>query len=460
MNSRLILILLAGTTFLYSSFYSLPYDTPKVLFFRVFLSLLLLIWGIRVVTKREVEVSLPPKKPMWIFAGIAVINLLVFLNSIDMLRSFWGSYFRYQGIYVFAHYGLFVLLVLGTLKKEDFKFFEKFFAIALLVLAFVSFYQFFIVKSMYYFGRIHGLFGNPLYLAQIIVLLLPVLLSSFLIEKNKIIWIFTIALSVFMLFLTGTRAAMIGAFVGIFFYAILYGIKNRSALLRNLMIGLVALAVLFVVIFNIFANEDWVKQNRILRRFTPGPQDSVYSVSVRLEIWKSTMPLIKDYAALGSGQDTFDLPFGEYASAVLKENKMEFADRAHNIVLDLLAMYGVFGLLVYVGFIALIFIHGIRFFMRSEDKVPALRVLGIMSGFVSLIVALQFSFFAFINHVYFWFLVAFLLVLVAPHRKKIVFKLSSGVEFLLIVLLTAIFIGNIVFLNLYPELENLYWMFV
>lgn len=219
----------------------------------------------------------------------------------------------------------------------------------------------------------------------------------------------------------------------------------------------VALGIAALAALNIFANQPWIQNNTVLHRFTFVQEDSVKPIQSRFDIWRGTFEMIRDYPLFGIGQDTFDLAFQSYAPPALANHPTQYADRAHNLALDLLASYGLFGFAGYLGLFAAlagsVFTHLKK--NRARDQKSSLAILGIFSGFVALLVAVQFNFFTLVHHAFFWTMAGMLIHFLYPQRTVLRWQLSSWQQYLLIAGFTFAVFFSILLFNILPGMEML-----
>lgn len=243
---------------------------------------------------------------------------------------------------------------------------------------------------------------------------------------------------IFILILTVSRGALLGLLIGGIVYAISYAWKFRRRWIFSVIGSTFFLLLVGFSLVNVFADASFVQENFVLRRFTYTYYHSVQPIKTRWEIWKGTVSLVKDHFLFGVGQDTFDLAFEPYQSDALRKFPELFADRAHNILLDVFATYGIFGFLAYFGFFFFSIFYGFQFFRKEKLRTEALTVLGFLASFIAFFVALQFNFLVTVHHVFFWALFAIFFVMISRKSVHFQWKFPLWLQLSLISLITVI----------------------
>lgn len=254
----------------------------------------------------------------------------------DISKSFFGQYYRYQGLITNFVYLEFVWLVSRfcsireiNLNKISRLIFLGGLAVSVLIL--IEGVLFFgLGISIYnYNGRLAGFMGNPNFAGGFLAM------GFAFAEQYLYLWpVFFVAI-----LLTGSRSALIG-FLAITFLIILRLIKNK-----RLIVLLIILMVLGGVMFY--------------------PKREISSFDDRTVIYKKAFEAFKEKPFLGWGLENFDTAF----QSVLTDKDFDFknirVDKAHNEILEVLVSGGVFALIVYLLIIGTTFI---RLWKNREDN--------------------------------------------------------------------------------------------
>lgn len=219
-------------------------------------------------------------------------------------------------------------------------------------------------------GRASALMGNPNFLAEYLVLLLPLLMGVML-RQSRLLHGFGYAVCAAVvagcLILTWSRGAWLGAIAAALL--LLLGMSHRS------------LSWLMISIIPVFAAIGFLP-SKILRRFVSIGNLSDSSIHYRLNLWEGVWDMLQEYwlCGVGVGEDAFRRVYVHYALPGI-----ETAMHAHSLYLQLLCGLGVVGLIVFVGVIVLWLRRSMEFCRYRRVKSQRLTVLAGMAGIVALL---------------------------------------------------------------------------
>lgn len=257
-----------------------------------------------------------------------------------------------EGLIGHIHLFLYFLVLTSVLRNK--KEWQGFFAVMLLVSFIVTIYGFF-----QYFGkvaihqgggRLDATFGNATYLA--IFLIFHMFLIGLFIYWLRNIWArlglgLLFILEFVIMFLTATRGAILGFFIGLFVFGLIISFLNKKKILRLSALALLAFIFVVVGIFLLIKNTPFVRNNPVLARLAEISPTETTSIS-RLTIWHMSWRGFQEHPLLGWGPENYNLVFNKYYEPKLWRQEPWF-DRAHNIVFDWLISSGSFGFLSYLG---------------------------------------------------------------------------------------------------------------
>lgn len=359
-----------------------------------------------------------------VFLVFAVLSTLF---SIDPLLSFWGTYYRYQGLLHILFLALFfaATFILGS-DKTFLEKAGKAISLGSIPIVLYAFLQLGGVDPVFnhldasqFFGRIFSLLGNPNYLAQYLVFVIP--LTGYFFLRSRDVWkkFFGILfiLQTAVLLLTESRAGQLGflfALVALFIFLIA---KRRSKRAR---IGLTALLLVPVLVVGFFIFTD-IKVPLFTRWLPIG--ESAGSVQARFALWDIAGRAISDKSLLGFGPETFVHVVDTYQTEALPPYT-GIPDRAHNFLLDNAVSYGFFGMISLL--LAVLLSLFVAF--RSEKEFSA--ALG--SSVLGLFVAYQFGFMTTVDGMLFVFAIAAISALSARSSAPLLGVQARSVRFCLI----------------------------
>ncbi|MDP3793386.1 MAG: O-antigen ligase family protein, partial [Candidatus Uhrbacteria bacterium] len=224
-------------------------------------------------------------------------------------------------------------------------------------------------------GRVGGLLDNPIYMGAYQIFNLAFLTLLFFKTPSKMARWFYAALAVVDMaaFMAAqSRGALIGLAVGLIMFAAFYGIFTKNHRARYGILGFIAL--LFVTYGMLFAFRDSsFVRNSGFARLT----NFSGSVSTRFIAWNIAWKGFKERPLTGWGFDNFHLLFNyKYNPQSLRFGVYEtWFDRAHNTILDVLSMTGIFGLVTFLMIFVAMFTSIWRAFRRQWIDLPIAAIL-------------------------------------------------------------------------------------
>ena len=225
-------------------------------------------------------------------------------------------------------------------------------------------------------GRIFSFLGNPGYLGQ--YLLLGILCGTYCFveakkRSSKMIFGVTLVFMLAALWFAQTRTSVFAlviccALAGARYWKDIASVLKKKTSRRNVLAGLGITAVIALVFL--------LPQSRF--SFS---EDSLRSVSSRLEIWKGAVSLIQKHPWLGYGQETFSIYSPEIITKqflTLEEDLNLSIDRIHNETLEVAFSYGIFAVVLYL----LVFGYLLRKFFITRSREVGLLTLLVLANFI------------------------------------------------------------------------------
>jgi len=425
-----------------------PPDWGKTIVFRIVLSSLIFLFIYQLLLSKDSTFSTAVGNviqkrnrafgPFLVLIALFVIFLLATIFSLDRNFSLWGSPYRSGGFVNFAFYIIFAILVFLILRKSDW---QKIWDFAILIGIFVSiiaiFQQFGLISKIFipFESRAPSTIGGPIFLA-IYLLLLSFLALSFGIKEvklwKKIFYFLSLLLFIFVaVFITQTRAVIIGYFIGFLYFILFYPTKKFWIFL---VLKLLALIVLLSGIYGIyFVNTQtelpqFIQKNKFLNGVTARLSIEVGLADSRISGWKVALQALKDRPILGYGLENFSIGFDKYYDPSLPGiEKMpgvvhSWWDRAHNFVFDIGVTAGIPALIIYLALFGVLFwqLQGLKrdanIQMHTNDTNKVIIAHGIQATFLAYLVANFFSFDTFSTYLTLFLLIAYSLHLLAKQE--------------------------------------------
>lgn len=305
-----------GLTFLLLPFVSskLSYDNfeyPKIIVFILVINLIMALkfWLVVHNPKKYLNFNLIDKSLL-----ILLIWLLICwgVNGFQSI-SFWGQYFRYEGLITLITYINFYFLISRFVETRIVNWFIVFSGIIVSLYITVWGILFYIFNQPLYtfYGRITASFGNPNFAAGFLVLSFPFLLYY---PKIKLRWKILITL-IFLIALWFTQSR--SGFLAFFTIMLLFLIKKfKHGFILVIPIFIVAITILFKVI----------------------PRYS--SFNNQYIIWQKAVIAISKKPIFGWGMERFDIAFQKTLIPNIDYDLYHIkVDKTHNEILE----YGISG---------------------------------------------------------------------------------------------------------------------
>lgn len=293
-----------------------------------------------------------------IFSNKVFLLLLLFMFSGIVSLVFSPNLYISLGILkgYFFDVLLFVVVLISFFKKELLGNYIKALTLSATVLSLIGVYQLFFYKAGLEDGmRIRSIFSSPNYLSLYVVPILFISLFNFKKSNWKNVYNYLPLLMLMASVLTFSRGGYIGiALGGIFmlFFYFLKNIKRKTA---------------FIVLFTVFVIVSALFSFLIYSKTELAKSRAYSSDNIRIEIWKTSLDILKENWILGVGMGNFKEIFGDRTKAMI--NYPEFitphAITPHNILLNIWVQGGIPMLLVFLFVIGYYF-HSIFLGLRKD----------------------------------------------------------------------------------------------
>jgi len=213
-------------------------------------------------------------------------------------------------------------------------------------------------------GRLGATFTDPNYLGRFEILLIVISLSAILIIKDKrylLLNLANISISTFILFLTFSRSAIITLMLSI--VIILLTMKNR--LIKT---SIILLVCIFSIILLLYVGTKRTSDDVIAGQSSAPTGTVDYSSTTRIALNYAAVLMFLDYPVFGVGYHNFyniyinrsylpvDIPLASHISVV------------HSWLFSVLAEQGIFGLIVFLYILFLVFRKLFVNYRRADDE--------------------------------------------------------------------------------------------
>jgi O-antigen ligase/tetratricopeptide (TPR) repeat protein len=324
---------------------------PKAVYFRSLVEILLIFYIALILLNRKYI----PKIHLSALSVIIFIStaLIVSLLGFNFYRSFFGDPERTEGIILYMHLMVFILIVMGVFTKKE-NWITAFKASVFIggISSFAAIIQKLNIFKFYGTSlpnRMSGTLSNPDFFGPYIVLLLFITFFVFLSEKAKdlkFVWGVIIFIDALALYYTLTRGAWLGFIVGMGFVVAAWLISRPHLDKRKKRYLIFAGLALFILAVSFFLFPNFPP----FKHFSNLIQSSLASsVGSRLHIWGLALKGWWEKPVLGWGLESFSYVFDRKYNAQFLNFIPEgmYFDRPHNKILELMNDAGIIGLLAY-----------------------------------------------------------------------------------------------------------------
>ena len=373
---------------------------------------------------------------LWLLLALFGIFFLATIFSLDFHFSLWGSPYRGGGFVNYAFYIFFAILAFLTIRKSDWKKLWDIAFITGILVSLIAIFQKFAVFSSFllpYTWRPVSTMGGPIFLA-IYLLLLSFLALSFGIKTKgikKLFYFSSLALFVFVIFLTATRAAIFGLFIGFSFFIFFW--PDKKTIKLKILFGMILVLGLLTALW-LNTQPQIVKYLTENKIFGPGFQRIWSSVQPLLDIqhislnkiasdarcsgWRVAWQALKQRPILGYGPENFSIAFDKYYDPSLPGISQQpgqsaytgWWDRAHNIIFETSINAGIPALIIYL------LLFGVLFwqlqFLKKKNRQQCLIYHSIQTTFLAYLTANFFSYDTFSTYLISFLLIGYALYLI------------------------------------------------
>lgn len=379
----------------------------------------------------------------------------------NFYASFWGDMERGEGLILWLHLLVFLLILSGTFKSQKtWTGFLDFSVGVAILLSFFGLGQVFHLSSILATSgsRVDATFGNPAFFAT--YLLFHLAFAVYLFRERRSRWLkgYYLAaalLFIFLIIATETRGAVIGLAAGILFAAGLYAYLYRQSRAVKLMSGAVVVFILLAGLsIYLFRGSAWIKDSPKLRRLASISR-SERTAQTRLLTWRAAWDGWQEKFWLGWGLENFDVVFNKYFPPLIYEDagSQVWFDRAHNVIFDRGTSTGLLGLAAFL----LTFFYPLYHFLRRDLWDPEKRAAVIIfSGFIVAYLIQDLFIFETINvYIIMFFTLAFWSGLFLPEYRGVNLKNPKYLAVPLFLVYAAALWPILQKVNLYPAKINL-----
>lgn len=321
-----------------------------------------------IIQKIQESIKNPLVISVCVFVCLSAISTIF---AVDTYSAFWGTIERLGGFAgLFYFFCLFVFIFLIFEREDWFLFFKAHIVVSTIVFSRE------IIELLGGLTRPSSFLGNPTLLAGYFLFSLFCALAVLSETENKFWKYFTLmtcVLSVVGIFMTQTRGTLVGlvvAGVSVLGYILIRGkgVTYRGVNLREFAGIMLCIVFVFSLIFiSTRKNDIWQKVPGLSRIALISGEDA--TTQTRLIVSKLSLQAVNPLnegikkLLIGWGPENFSLAYATYFNPKQFDYKVEWFDRSHNKLLDVLVMTGLLGLLAYLS----IFFFFFRSIFRNRE---------------------------------------------------------------------------------------------
>jgi len=235
-------------------------------------------------------------------------------------------------------------------------------------------------------SRAFSTMGNPNFLGSYIVLIIPISIYFYIINKN-ITGLTAYIILFYCLLCTNTRGAWLGTITSILAFAAIHYIYFRYSKEEfNRYIILFVITVLLLALYNFNTDGAFIDRflsiSRDANEFLADGDRSDYTGAHRGFIWKRVVELIKARPLTGYGLENLGEAFKKYYTKDMIEfwGEVRYPDKAHNEYLHIAVTTGIPSLLIYSTMCFLIILKGLT---RLKNCKIMLLILSSVMGYMT-----------------------------------------------------------------------------
>lgn len=375
---KISLWLLIVSPVLYVPFVLFPYVAGKLLIicFAMIIFVSAWLWHLGAIKSTRVFSFVH-----WLFIAFVVSMIISTVFGIDVSQSFWGSIERGGGVWFWILLLLLFFCVTDFLRNESGWRPYLFGIVAVGVLTLLPAFGAVVARG---FHRVDSVFGNPILFGNYLLFPFFIALERAIAEK-------TIAIRAIMLmsatalglgiFMTETRGVFVGLFAGLCVAGLGFGWVSATRT-RRILKYVLGVALFLIAWAFIFKESTFIKNNvpivyRMTHIFTLES-----STNQRLIIWRMALSAAKDAPFFGLGPENFSYAFDAHYNPALTRYgfTQTWADRSHNIVLDILVTQGVIGFALFFVLFGFMILYTIR--LALQGKKESVMLMGALVAYI------------------------------------------------------------------------------
>ena len=397
-----------------------PFVVGKALWTRTLIEIAFGLWVILLL--RDSSYRLPKSWTLAVLGVYVLIALLATVFSVSITRSLWSTYERMQGWVDLAHWATFVVILVSTHRTWTHwrTLLNVNLGVGLLIglLGLTQFFDIRLIEYLQYKNRLDITLGNPTYVGGYMLVsffIAAAFLTESLLDRSasetrgravdrhkrrraqqsgglakippenlwRAFWVAAIALTLVMVFLSGTRSAAVALVAGILVFGVGYALWGGSPRLRAAAIGTTAVIAALALVVSVFilvrVGSDVERIDApgamVERLLNTGVRDR--SVEGRIVAAQIGWEAFVDRPLLGWGPENYTVGYDRHVVPEVFAKGAASFDQAHNKLIEELTTKGLLGLL---GYLALWVSMAVVFFRKARHLSPGQQAFAFLVG--------------------------------------------------------------------------------
>ncbi len=362
--------------------YVFPFVVPKVLYLRILITLLTLVYGWYLAVYVSERSQLRRSTMLYAVLGFVVAGIVSTVWSVDVRRSLWDNHERMLGLFTILHY-----VALYIVARHVFRTWKEWRALFIWIL--VASVPFVCIAWMQVGNptlllnegsdRVRSTLGNTIYVSGYALFLALIAGLLWVKERGKnlrLVWMVSGVLALATILPTKTRGTMIGVAVAVVVGLLIVLLRKETPKRIRTWTG-IGCTLFLLLLGGLWVARDTalVVQQPFLNRMTHLSLTEGTG-RTRIMTWTLAMQAWKDHPIQGWGLNTFYFAFNQHFNPeFLRFGDSEtWFDNAHNIVFNTLTTQGVVGLSAYFALFICAYLGAVRIGREDWGESLALQL--------------------------------------------------------------------------------------
>ena len=392
-----LLTLIIVTPLLFSKETESTFLITKETFSKSVILFMTMVWLIKISSSNEVKIYKSPMNlPILFLVLAAFISLFKLVHSSAIHLSLWDM----SNLICFI---ILYFIICETIRTG--KQIERILVIFVLIGGFTALYgvlQYYGIDYFHYWvgnagrKRMFSTFGNPNFVAEYHIAILPISLIFFLFGSSlwkKVVGGFGFVIASLCLLISQTRGSWVGFALSIIFLCIMLKLKDRKVF-ADAKRTIRVILILAIIILLGFGVADLQKHGLMEVRAVVNRAYSIFTFGdeFRRFVWQGTIIMIKEHPFTGVGLGGFKQRYPEYQAKFLERDEYPSyvqasnVPQAHNEFLQVWAEMGILGVAAVIWLVAALFYNGISILKNLKTPYMWKLETGMLAGCFAVLV--------------------------------------------------------------------------